>query len=154
MSPSLEVAEQQRALIGAESVGLAQRVRAHTQLADELAVVELVVGVSLVAPEDGAAERLLEVLDGLHGDGVDHLLVEGRVALGGRPPVLREQAAVVQIDGRERLVGGVPGACRRLHRATASTRDRPGPKCTVLAPRLTDLVDEAVRARREAQGVA
>ena len=104
----LEVAEQQRDLLRAvEGVGLPERVRADGQLLDEAAVVVGVLRVRPGPPEDGAAERALEVLDRLHRHGVDHLLVELRVALRGRPAVLREQARVVQVDGLVPLARGV-----------------------------------------------
>src|SRR3954464_2568688 len=56
-------------------------------------------------PEDRPAERLLEMADGLHGDGIDHLLMELRVALGAGEPVLSEQERMVEIHRRVSAVG-------------------------------------------------
>jgi hypothetical protein len=71
--------------------------RADGELPHELAIVELLLRVWPRAPQHRPAERLLEVGDGLHRHGVDHLLVELRVAFRRRPAVLREQAGRVQV---------------------------------------------------------
>ena len=75
---------------------------AHGQLPHEAAVVVGVPRVGPRSPEDRTAKSALEVLDGLHRDGVGHLLVKLRVAFGRSPAVLREQARVVEVY---RLVG-------------------------------------------------
>src|SRR3954469_3040266 len=55
-----------------------------------------------LGPQRPPAERELEVADGAHGDGVDHLLMELRLSLGWRQPVLSQQIWVFQVH---RLVG-------------------------------------------------
>ena len=55
------------------------------ELPDEAAVVVLVAGIGPRPPQDRPPERPLEVLDRLHRDRVDHLLVELRIALGRAP---------------------------------------------------------------------
>ena len=51
-----------------------------------------------------AAERSLEVANRRHGDRVDHLLMELRVAFGRGQSVLREQIGVVQIHRRVEVI--------------------------------------------------
>ena len=126
----LEVAEQQRDLVRAvEGVGLPQRVRPDGELPDEVAVVELVVGIGPVAPEHGRPRARSKCVDGLHRHGVDHLLVELRVALRRRPAVLREQARVVEVDRLRRRPAGVdvvePRGTRRPGRARSSGPTEP-----------------------------
>src|SRR6266545_1010889 len=104
----LEVAEQDRDLLRTvEGIGLPKRVRADVQLLDEGAVVGGLVRVRPRAPEDGATEGALEVLDRPHRHGIDHLLVELRVALRRGPAILGEQARVVEVDGLVPLARGV-----------------------------------------------
>ena len=107
----LEVAEQQRHLVGAV-VGVlgAQRVGVDPQPAH---AVGLVVRLALPAgardlarsPEHAPAQGLLEVPDGLHRHRVDHLLVEGRVAFGGWPAILGQQLRLVQVHRVVEAVG-------------------------------------------------
>ncbi len=52
-----------------------------------------------VSPEGLAAEGTLEAVDGRHDRGVDHLLVELRVPLGGREAVLRQDGRPIQVHG-------------------------------------------------------
>ena len=102
-----EVAEQERLLRRAVvRVRLSQRVRIDAQprhvLLGELPV-DLV---AMRRPEREPSERPFEVPDRPHRDGVDHLLVELRVALRRRQAVLRDDRRVVQVD---RLVEGAAG---------------------------------------------
>ena len=87
-------------------------------------------GAPVRRPQRAAAERLLEMADGRHRDGVDHLLVKLRIAFGRRPAVLRQQDLVVQVD---RLVDLVR---RRIDVDDLEIlADRPGLQRAVLACR-------------------
>src|SRR5262245_32656048 len=48
-------------------------------------------------PECNPAERLFEVIDGLHRHRIDHLLMELRIGLGWRDSRLREDVAIVEV---------------------------------------------------------
>ena len=59
-------------------------------------------------PERHAAERALEMADRRHRHRIHHLLVELRIGLRRRQPVLRQQLGVIKIDrGIDRIAGGV-----------------------------------------------
>ena len=105
-----EVAEQQRLLRRAVvGVRLAQRVRIDAQPRHVLLRRTCRrTCVAMRRPEREPAERALEVADRPHRDGVDHLLVELRVALRRRQAVLRDDRRVVEVD---RLV---EAAARRI----------------------------------------
>ena len=53
-----------------------------------------------------APERAFESVDGRHDHGVDHLLVELRVAFGRRKTVLGEDVGVVEVDGSVKAAAG------------------------------------------------
>ena len=57
-------------------------------------------------PESSAAQRSLEVANGRHGYGVDHLLVKLRVALRRHQPILGKQVGLVEINRRVEAVAG------------------------------------------------
>ena len=83
-----EVAEQQRDLVRAVvGVRLAERVRIDAEPAheDRIVLATLARRRRTVPPQAAAAERALEIVDGQAGHGVDHLLVELRLALSRRP---------------------------------------------------------------------
>ncbi len=98
-----EVAEEQgllaRAVVG---VGLAQGVGVDAQPPHE-PIALVVVG---LRPEDAPPQGPLEVADGGHGHGVDHLLMELGVPLGGIEPALSEQETVLQVDRRIAAAAG------------------------------------------------
>ncbi len=122
-----EVSEQQRLLVRAV-IGVAgpqrMRIDAQTLHLDDL----VLSGHAARRPQRGPAERLLEMADRRHADGIDHLLVELRIAFGRRPSVLRQQELVVQIDGLVDLVR------RRVDVDDLEIlADRPGPQRRRLA---------------------
>jgi hypothetical protein len=93
-----EVAEEQRlALRIVERVLLPQRVRVDAQLTDVLGGA---VARYARRPQHPAPQGVLEVLDRPHRHRIHHLLVELRARLRRREPVLGEQGAVVEVDGR------------------------------------------------------
>ncbi|OPZ88025.1 MAG: hypothetical protein BWY76_00161 [bacterium ADurb.Bin429] len=83
-----KVAEEERFLLWAViRISLAQGMWVDSQVVDKLAV--LLLGISAIrGPEQPASQRLFEVEDGGAGNGINHLLVELRIALGGRQAVL------------------------------------------------------------------
>ncbi len=107
-----EIAEQQGLLVGAV-IGIvgSERVRIDPEAPDLVGLLRAVLGSGVdpgIArrPQGPAAERLLEMADRRHADGVDHLLMEGRIALGRRPAVLRQDGLVVEVDRVVDLVRG------------------------------------------------
>ena len=96
-----EVAKQQcllrRAVVG---VSVAQRVRVDPQPAHEL--IDVIAGAFhdlTIGPQRDAAQRALEVANGGHRHGVDHLLVKLRIGFRRGEAVLGQQIAVVEIHG-------------------------------------------------------
>src|SRR5882724_7859554 len=57
-------------------------------------------------PKRLATNSLLEMSNGCHGHGIDHLLMELRIAFGGRPSVLGQQGWKVEVDRFVNPVGG------------------------------------------------
>jgi len=47
---------------------------------------------------DWPVEGAFENGDGAHGSGINHLLVELRVAIGGRQPVAGQDMGIIQVD--------------------------------------------------------
>ena len=96
-----EVAKQQRLAVGAVvGVLLAERVRVDPEPLNVLGPDAIACRDETFGPECATAERDLEVADRPHRDGVDHLLVELRIAFGGGEAVLSQQVAILEVDGR------------------------------------------------------
>src|SRR5437773_11453197 len=84
-----KITEEQRLLLPAvERIRFADGMRVDAKALDVMAL-DLSDAILLVLnnprrPESDPAEGFLKVVDGLHGDGVDHLLMKARVRFGGR----------------------------------------------------------------------
>ena len=106
-----KITEEQRLLFPAvERIRLADSMRVDAQALDVMAL-DLSDAILLILhqprrPQSDAAEGLLKVVDGLHGDGVDHLLMKARVRFGGREAGLGERGGMVEIDRRVGASGG------------------------------------------------
>jgi hypothetical protein len=72
-------------------------VRVKAKPRNELIVPFSVLNHRIRRPEDKTAQPALEYLDGLHGHGINHLLVELRVSVGRGMSVLNEKVGIVQI---------------------------------------------------------
>jgi len=57
-------------------------------------------------PEEGATQGIFKVPDRLHGDGIDHLLMELRVAFGAGKTIAGEEVGMVQVDREIGAIGG------------------------------------------------
>ena len=98
--PRLKVAKQQRDVLRAvKSICLTQSVRAHAQAAHELTIVKLVVGIDLRPPKDWPTQRPLKMLNRIHGNCVNHLLMKPWITFGRGTAILRQQPGLIQVDG-------------------------------------------------------